>query len=106
MMRDSDKPFVMYRRSRFNFTIMPRGAKGWVQFALWLAALVPPTIGFAVYAETHEGVPEFLIALALYLAATLIWSLAMIAWMKARAEIVDVAELLRLKRETDRRQRR
>jgi len=105
-MRDSDKPFVMYRRGPWNFTIVPRGTSGWVQFGIWMAMLVPLTIGFAIYAEAHEGQPVFYAALALYLVATLVWSIAMIRWMRARSEVVDVEKLLRLKREAERKKRR
>lgn len=104
-MRDQDKPFVMYRRGPWNFTIMPRGVSGWSQFGVCMALFAVPTIAFAVYAEAHEGRPEFWAALALYLAATLIWSLASIGWMKARAEVVDVAAMLKLKREAERKHR-
>ena len=105
-MRDQDKPFVMYRRGPWNFNIVPRGVSGWTQFGVWMALLAPPTIAFAVYAETREGRPEFWIALALYLAATLVWSLAGIWWMKARAEVIDVEAMLRQKREDERQKRR
>jgi len=101
-MRESDKPFVMYRRGPWNFTIVPRGIKGWVQFGVWMALLVPATIGFAIYAEANEGRPEFYIGLVLFVAATLVWSLAMIWWMRARAEVVDVEKLLRQHREAER----
>jgi len=98
-MRDSDKPFVLYRRGPWNFTIMPRGTAGWVQFAV-------PTAVFAIYAETVEGRPEFWGALGLYLVATLVWSITMIRWMRARSELVDVEQLLRLKRENERKRGR
>lgn len=104
-MRDEDKPFVMYRRGTLNFTIVPRGVKDWTQFAVWMALLVPMMIVFTIYAEAHEGTPPFYIALVLLVAATLVLSIAMILWMKARAEMVDVAELLRLKREEERKRR-
>ena len=101
-MRDQNKPFVLYRRGPWNFTIMPRGKAGWAQFAVWMAVFAVPTVVFAIYAERLEGRPEFWAALALYLGATLVWSLASIRWMKARSEVVDVHELLRLKREQER----
>lgn len=97
-MRDSDKPFVMYRRGPWNFTITPRGTAGWLQFGAWMAVFVVMTAAFAIYGESVEGQPEFRVALALYLAAVLVWSLASIRWMKARSEVVDVQEILRLKR--------
>ncbi|MDC8754873.1 hypothetical protein OIK40_09495 [Erythrobacter sp. sf7] len=102
MMRDEDKPFVMYRRGPWNFTITPRGTKGWTQFGVWMALFAVPTIAFAVFAERLEGRPEFWGALALYLVTVLVWSLASIRWMKARAEVIDVDKLLRQKREQDR----
>ncbi|MFN4020153.1 MAG: hypothetical protein ACK4IC_06515 [Erythrobacter sp.] len=106
MMRDQDKPFVMYRRSRFNFNIVPRGLKGWLWLGLWLGLLAPPTIAFISYAEAHEGTPQFIIALVLFLLVTVAWSIAMIWWMKARAEIIDVNALIALKRETGRKEQR
>lgn len=104
-MRDQDKPFVLYRKGPMNFTIVPRGRKGWGQFGLWMVLLVPMMIVFTIYAEAHEGTPAFYVALVLFVAATLVWSIAMILWMKARAEVVDVAELLKLKREEERKRR-
>jgi hypothetical protein len=105
-MREQDKPFVMYRRGPWNFTIMPRGKAGWTQFAAWMAVFAVPTVAFAIYGEALEGRPEFWGALALYLATVAIWSLASIRWMMARAEVVDVEKFLREKRESDRRRRR
>ena len=105
-MRDADKPFVMYRRGPWNFTIVPRGTRGWTQFGVWMAIFALPTIAFAVYAEAHEGEPEFFVALVLYLLATLLWSLAVVIWMKARAEVIDVTDILRQKREMERKRRR
>lgn len=104
-MRDSEKPFVLYRRGPMNFHIVPRGIKGWVQFGIWMAMLAPPTIAFTFYAEAHEGTPQFWVGLALYLVATLIWAVAGIWWMKARAEVIDVEEMLRLKRKQQRQHR-
>ena len=105
-MREEDKPLVLYRRGPMNFTIVPRGAKGWVQFGLWLAVFAVPTAAFAVYADAHEGRPEMRIALGLYLAVTLIWSIALVHFMKARAEVVDVAAMIRQKRDADRSRRK
>ena len=105
-MRDEDKPFVMYRRGPWNFTITPRGRSGWLQFAAWMVLLVPALIIFERYAAMLEGTPMFFVALGLFVLAMLIWSLAMIAWMKARAEVIDVTDVLRQKRENDRRPRR
>ena len=104
-MREQDKPFVMYRRGPWNYTIMPRGTAGWTQFAAWMAVFAVPTIAFAIYGEGLKGRPEFWAALALYLAGVLVWSLASIRWMKARAEVVDVEKLIRQQRELERKKR-
>ena len=104
-MRDADKPFVMYRRSRYNFNIVPRGGRGWTQLGIWMALFMLPTAVFVIYAEALEGRPAFWIALVAYLAVTLIWSIAAIRWMKARAEVVDVTALLAAKRQAERRGR-
>lgn len=105
-MRDADKPFVMYRRSRFNFNIVPRGARGWALFAAWMVPLVPMLMVFARYAEVLEGTPMFAVALGLFLLALAVWSIAMIVWMRARSEVIDVTDILRKKHENDRRPRR
>lgn len=105
-MRDEDKPFVLYRRGPGNFTIMPRGRKGWMLTVLWVALLMPVVAAFGAYAEGHEGEPAFFIALGLFLAAMLVWTLAMVRWMKARAEVVDVGQMLALKREAERKTKR
>lgn len=104
-MRDADKPFVLYRRGPRNFTIMPRGKAGWTQFGVWVVVFAVPTLVFAIYAERLEGQPEFRVALALYLAATLVWSFVSIRWMKARAEVIDIEALLKLKSDEERKRR-
>lgn len=104
-MRDEDKPFVLYRRGPWNFNIVPRGRKGWVLMGLWLALLAPVVAAFELYAGAHEGEPEFFVALGLFLAAILVWTMAMIRWMKARSEVVDVDRMLELKREAERKSR-
>lgn len=43
--------------------------------------------------------------LALYVIAAMIWHIDGIRWMKARAEVVDLDELLKLKRDEERKRR-
>jgi len=105
-MRDQDKPFVLYRKGPMNFTIVPRGARGWAQFGVWMALLVPPCLWFTDYAASHGEGPALYAGLAGFLGMTLVWTVGGIAWMKARAEVVDVNELLKLKREQERKHRR
>lgn len=104
-MREEDKPFVLYRKSAFNFAITPRGVKGWTQFAVWMALLVPLVVWFTGHAEAHEGDPQFAIGLALFFVGMLVWTLGGIWWMRARAEVVDLDAMLKLKREQDRKRR-
>jgi hypothetical protein len=104
-MRDEDKPFVLYRKGPMSFTIVPRGVKGWVQFGVWMALLVPLLLWFTDYAAKHGEGPEFVTGLALYLGGMLVWTVGGTWWMKARAEVVDLQELLKLKRELDRKKR-
>ncbi|RYD46387.1 MAG: hypothetical protein EOP60_19130 [Sphingomonadales bacterium] len=42
-------------------------------------------------------------AIVAFLAATAIWAVAMIRWMLRRSEIVDLNELMEIKRQNDRR---
>jgi len=68
-----------------------------------MVVFLVPTVVFAIYAESLNGRPEFWVAVALYLVWTLVWSRASIRWMKARAELVDVEELLKREQERSRR---
>jgi hypothetical protein len=104
-MRNEEKPFVFYRKGPLNFTIVPRGLNGWAQFAVWMGLLVPPCLWFTDYAATHGEGPGLYIGLAAFLGMTLVWTVGGIWWMKARAEVVDVNELLKLKREQERKRR-
>ncbi|MFM7402801.1 MAG: hypothetical protein ACKO1N_01645 [Erythrobacter sp.] len=104
-MRDQDKPFLMYRRGPWSFSIVPRGPSGWFQLGVWLAIFALLSFAFAVFAQQHEGQPIFTVALVIYLVLTLVWSVAMIWWMRRRAEVVDVEAMLRLKREAERKAR-
>lgn len=104
-MRDEDKPFICYRQGRWRMKIVPRNAAGWRAFTLWM-------IGFFIIAGlfiflmsrdlTTGGV---IAALIVYLTGTAIWAVTMIRWMKARSEIVDLDDLLALKRDRDRQSR-
>lgn len=105
-MRDADKPFVLYRRGPMNFTIVPRGVKGWVQLVIWMALLVPPLLWLNDYAAAYGEERALYPGLAAFMGMVLVWSLGGIAWMRPRAEVVDVDELLKLKREAERRRDR
>ena len=105
-MRDEDKPFVLYRSGRWNFKIVPRNGRGWRQMIIWMAMMVPLTAGLVWFASDKPQGATLYVGLALYLAATLAWGIGGTLWMRARAEVIDVEELLALKRETERSGRR
>jgi hypothetical protein len=104
-MRDEDKPFVLYRTSRWEFKIVPRGRKGWLALIIWNVLALPMILGFSLYLIEHPAGPAFAIGIALFVIAMTIWAVGGIWWMKARAEVVDVAELLKLKHEAERKRR-
>ena len=105
-MRDEDKPFVCYKHGGWSMKIVPRNAAGWRATALWTLGLLP-TIGlFTAFLATEPGLAWEIAAVAILLLATLVWVVAMIRWMKARSEVVDMEDLLRLKREADRQRAR
>jgi len=104
-MRDEDKPFILYRSGRWNFKIMPRGRDGWRQTLIWMALLAPITGGFFWFASNTPEGPAFKLGLVVYLVAMAAWGTGGTMWMKARAEVVDIEELLKLKREVDAKRR-
>lgn len=102
-MRDEDKPFICYQQG-WNIKIMPRNATGWRALGLWMLALMLPSIALIPIAIRLDDTPqEHLVIWAIVplLAITAITSVAMIRWMKARSEIVDMDELMAIKRERD-----
>lgn len=104
-MRGRGKPFVMYRRGPANFIIVPRGVVGWSQFAVWVALLAALAVWFARHVQLHSEAADFSYTLVLFGMGVFIWIVAGLWWMIARAEIVDVAELMR-DRQRERRKRR
>lgn len=105
-MRDEDKPFILTRYGRWSFKIAPRNGEGWRQTLIWMALLAPITGGFVWFVSHNPEGTAFHIALALYVAAMAAWSAGGTMWMKARADVVDIDELLKLKREAERKGRR
>ena len=104
-MRDEDKPFIMYRRGRFGFSIAPRNGEGQRQTLIWMTLLVPIVGLLFWFLSKDPGDTAFGIGLAAYIAAMLAWGIGGALWMRARAEVVDLEELLKLKREQDRKRR-
>jgi hypothetical protein len=105
MMRDEDKPFILTRYRWGGFNIEPRNARGWRLMLTWIALPLPLIGGFTLFAEQQPDSPAFAAVLVAFILAMAAWAIAMILWMRARSEVVDVEELLKLKREAERKQR-
>ncbi|WP_086738769.1 hypothetical protein [Erythrobacter colymbi] len=99
-----DKPFVMYRRGPMHFTIVPRGPKGWAQFAVWLALLVPLVLWFTGYVDNPDHAEDFGSAVFLFLFGIAGWLICGLWWMGSHAETVDVV-VLRREQQAQRRKR-
>lgn len=111
-MRGGQKPFVMYQRGSLHFTILPRGLKGWLQFAIWMLLLGLLVLWFADHVSSPETAAEFESGLFLFLCGVIAWLVGGLWWMIAHSEVVDVVVLKReqqnarrrLKREQNRRE--
>jgi 4-amino-4-deoxy-L-arabinose transferase-like glycosyltransferase len=104
-MTDKDKPFICYK-SGLNLKITPRNAAGWRSFAVWMAAIFGLTGGFIVFVTRSLTPDQIIYATAGFTILILALSVAMIRWMYVRSEVVDMNELLELKRERERQTRR
>jgi hypothetical protein len=107
-MRDEDKPFICYKQG-WNIKITPRNGEGWRALAFWMLALLTPTFAFIPFAAHYDDTPqEYIVLWAVVpmLLVTGVITVAMIRWMMARSEIIDVNGLIEIKREQDRRAKR
>jgi hypothetical protein len=105
-MRDEDKPFICYRSWKWGVKIVPRGAAGWKAMALWLLAAAP-AVALFLAAMAKEPSGGGAVAIVSVFALVMIgWAAAMIRWMLARSEIVDIQELMAIKRRQDAEKRR
>jgi hypothetical protein len=99
-MRDEDKPFI-WLKSSGGFRISPRNAEGWKWMMVWTLALVP-ICGLFGWILSFEPRPALVaLCVGLFVLTMIGWSVAMIRWMMARSEVIDINELLKLKRELD-----
>jgi|GEM_PF-6564893 hypothetical protein len=106
-MRDQDKPFVAYRHAPGSLRLAPRNASGWRIMLLWSAMVVPIIGGFlAVLVSIEPRTTAFYVTLAAFVTAMAAWGVGGIVYMRTRAEIVDIDELLRPKREIERERQR
>lgn len=96
------RPRYTYHRSRGSIQIVPANRAGWLGLGAWLLALLAGTGLFIWIMANIASGPAMTAATIIFLLASILWSIAMIRWMKARSEIVDLDELLAIKRERDR----
>jgi hypothetical protein len=101
MMQDKEKLFVCYRTGRWGMRIVPHGAGGLLATLGWMIALAPIVVLFIWALNNASSNGLIALTIGLYILALLGWVFAMVRWMKARSEIVDMEELLDLKRERD-----
>ncbi|WP_309623776.1 hypothetical protein [Novosphingobium sp.] len=103
-MADEAKLFTCVK-SGLNIRINPRSAAGWRALGLWMAGFFAMLGLFLTGMATAER-PQLQAGFtALFLLATAIWAVTMIRWMMARSEMINVKELLALKRQLDRNKR-
>ena len=104
-MAEQDKPFICYK-SGWNLKIMPRNAAGWGALLMWLVVLAIPTALFVLLLTRQHSDAQIAAYVTGYVLLTVGWSLAMLRWMYLHSEVVDMNELLKLKRELDARNKR
>ncbi len=91
------RPFIVYEGGVLPYRIVPRGWKGWAQFSLWLALLTPLLVGFAKHSQTQHNGSDFGTGLFLFMMGVIVWLVAGLWWMLARAEVIRVVEIKRKK---------
>lgn len=104
-MRDEEKPYVCIRHG-WIVQITPRNGAGWRGLGLWLLLLAVPTTGLVALSGAEHD-PDVMTALTIgFLVIVAGWAVAMIRWMMARSEIVDMKDLEAFKRERRKSKRR
>ena len=104
-MAEQDKPFVCYK-SGWSLKITPRNAAGWRALLVWMLALALLTAPFVWLIARQHSDAQVAAYVTGYVLLTVGWSLTMMRWMYLRSEVIDIDELLKLKRELDARKRR
>lgn len=96
-MSSKDRPFVLYVGGMLGWHLVPRGIKGWTQFLIWLALLVPLVMWLADHLAAQHGKGEYMAGLLLFAFGVLAWLIGGLWWMLSRAEIVEMVEVRRQK---------
>lgn len=101
-MNDADKPFIAYRQGRWDLKIVPRNAQGWREMIIWMLLMVPMVGALIAFASTGpKGTPLYIV-MTLFMLGMVAWGVGGMLWMRGRSEVVNIEELLTLKRERDR----
>lgn len=101
-MNSSDKPFILYRSGFAGVRLVPRGAAGWRIMILWILMVVPMSGLFIAFAMREPTGAVLYTGLALFMLGMTVWGVGGMVWMRRRAEVVDLDELLAIKRARDR----
>jgi hypothetical protein len=106
MMREEDKPFVCYK-SKWSMKIVPRNAEGWRYLFYWMVpffAIIAVNMWVSAALEANGADDQKIVTFVapVFLILITIWTVALIRWTKNRSEIIDMDELIALKRELDR----
>lgn len=96
-MQSQVKPFIVYEGGVLPYLIVPRGWKGWGQFTLWLALMTPLLVWLADHIQTKQSGSDFAIGMVLFLMGVIVWLVAGLWWMLARAEVIRMVEIKRQK---------
>ena len=91
-MREDDLPFVAYRRGRFGLNIVPRNADGWRAILLWTLPYLLVTAGYVAMVASSSGARHLALFTSLFVFLSLVWSVALIRWSYARAQIIQVKD--------------
>lgn len=87
--------------------IVPRNAEGWRYMLYWMLpffAMIAINIWVSAALDANGVDDQKIVAVVVpvFLILTTIWTIALIRWTKNRSEIIDMDELVALKRELDR----
>lgn len=99
-MAEPEKLFICYKGGG-GIKITPRNAAGWRAFGLWMGAFAAVSGLFVLIVTRHISPHGVAYTTASFVVFMLVWAVSMIRWMMKRSEMVDMIELLDLKRELD-----
>lgn len=91
------KPFIIYEGGALPFMIVPRGWKGWMQFAIWLALLAPLVLWLSNHIQTPQSGTDLGTGVFLFVMGLTVWLVAGLWWAIVRAEVIRMVEIRRQK---------